>query len=323
MSFIKSFIKRSFVVIITVTIIIGVGLLWFFMANEAPILKGKIIPQIKYKKDLTLDVYLPTQLAHPKTPVVVFIHGGGWIMGRKEALNVNRFHGAINQLRDNGYAVVSPEYTLAKADKSPFPDCIHDAFDVLSWVKRNAKKFNFDTQNIGVLGESAGAHIAMMAAYTQDEKLPSIGLSLNYVINVYGPSDLEELYQMPALDKVNELLEKLPGSLGDNLDITHYLFGFNPKLDSLKAKKFANHYSPIQYLNTKAPPTLIIHGSKDQIVPLSQALNLKEKLDTLQIEHDLHILENVDHAFMGASSEQKQLVQDWILTFIQKYYREK
>ncbi len=59
------------------------GLFCFFVAIDAPIIHGKVIFNQEYKENLTLDIYLPTQLKYEKTPVVVFIHGGAWIGGRK------------------------------------------------------------------------------------------------------------------------------------------------------------------------------------------------------------------------------------------------
>ena len=160
----KSFFRKLLIAFGIITIAGVAWLTWFFVANEAPILMGDVIHHVAYKNNLTLDIYQPTDTVYAKNPVVVFFHGGAWIMGIKESININRFNDAINRLRQQGYAVISPEYTLADDGKSPFPDCIIDARDVLVWIKNNAEIYHFDLQNVGLFGESAGAHIALMTA---------------------------------------------------------------------------------------------------------------------------------------------------------------
>jgi acetyl esterase/lipase len=299
-----------------------VGTIWFFVAHDAPILQGTVVRQIEYKPGLTLDVYLPTDSVFEKKPVVVFFHGGAWVMGIKEALNVNRFNEAINRLRQHGYAFISPDYTLAQQGKSPFPACIVDAADALRWVKENAGRYNFDVQQVGVFGESAGAHIALMAAYgTVDSIFLDTGLRLNYVVDVYGPSDLLKLYEMPTVDSLNALLSRMPETLRRNLDITQNLFGFDPTVDRNKTLIFTHRYSPIHYAKVSAPPTLIIHGDKDRVVPVSQSQDLARRLDSLQVEYQLHLLKDVDHGFINATDDQKHHVQQWIVDFIEEHYR--
>jgi len=76
-------------------------------------------------------------------------------------------------------------------------------------------------------------------------------------------------------------------------------------------------YSPLSYLiNSQVAPVLIIQGAEDQVVPQIQSLVLKKRLDSLSISNELHILPQVNHAFIGATDAQKQQVQDWIVSFI-------
>lgn len=313
-------LKKTFLFLITSSLLVISILIGLFISKEPPILKGEIIRNVTYKENLTLDIYQPTQTLYEKSPVVLYFHGGAWIMGVKEALNVNRFHGAINNLREKGYTIITPKYTLASTTESPFPNCIDDAFDALLWVNTNTEQYGFDLENIGVLGESAGAHIALMLAYTEQEKKPEARL-LNYVIDIYGPTDLNALYNMPVLDSVDVLLSQVPKTFKDDLDITRYIFGFNPKLDSVKTNKFTKRFSPIEYVNKNIPPTLIIHGDKDLIVPINQSILLSKKLESLDIEHEIHVLEGMGHVFRAASKQQKEDVQNWIQQFIEKHYQ--
>ncbi|PIB34404.1 hypothetical protein BFP72_02700 [Reichenbachiella sp. 5M10] len=318
----KKRLKAIVILALTTSGLVIVWLAYFFIANEAPILQGEVLHHIQYSDTHKLDIYLPTTVVHDESPVVVYFHGGAWVMGRKEALNVNRYHGAINTLRNRGYTIISPDYTLADGTHSPFPGCVLDAYSALIWIQEHADTYGLDMDNLGLMGESAGAHIAMMAAYGQPQDF-SLELEIphiNYVIDVYGPSDLELLYQSQMLDSLQSLLEKAPTAIRSELDITRQLFGFDPRSDSLKAVQFMQTYSPMQYITAQAPPTLIIHGNIDKIVPFPQSIALKERLDTLGIPYEFHELEGTGHAFRQATPSQKDSVQLWLVDFIQRHY---
>ncbi|MDW7693686.1 alpha/beta hydrolase [Flammeovirgaceae bacterium SG7u.111] len=296
--------------------LIGFGI--FFYANEAPITQGKVAYNIPYSAKHTLDIYYPTSHTNEKAPVVLFIHGGAWIAGRKEAINVNRINGAINQLRKNGFTIISPSYTLARNNKSPFPQCIQDGFEAIQWISNNADNLQLDLDYFGVIGESAGAHIAMMNAFAQPSEfdLPYPKVDLDFVVDIYGPNNLDDLYHMQLLDSIDAVLQQLPPSVHEHLDLPKLLFGFDPQENPALTKEFTDHYSPIYYLNKNCPPVLIIHGNNDQVVPFMQSELLKKKLDSLGIENEFHLLENVNHAFAGANEVQKSEIQTWITDFI-------
>jgi len=317
--------KRNLLIAITVIIslsLFGIGsLAYFFIANEAPMIKGDVIHHIHYKKGLSLDIYKPTQEIHKASPVVVFFHGGAWILGSKGTININRINGAINQLREKGYSIISVNYTLANKDHPPFPHCIVDAFDAIKWIEDHAEEFHFDINNVGLIGESAGAHIALMTAYANAEDFHPAAKSIikiQYVVDIYGPSHLHSLYLAKRPDSLQSIVEKMPKKLKNRLE--HQLFGFNPEEDSLQALRFSRKYSPITYVNTQVPPTLIIHGQLDKIVPLSQSQMLHEKLMSLKIANEMHIINQMHHAFNGATKEQKIEIQSWIVDFIEKHY---
>jgi len=317
----KRFFKFSLVIII---VFIG-SIYYFFKVNNAPILQGEVKLCMEYQEGLLLDIYLPTKMVYKKTPVLLYYHGGAWISGRKETVNNARFNEAFNQLREKGYAVVSPEYTLGEFGQSPFPDCITDTFDAIAWIEENADKYNFDLQNIGVLGESAGGHLALMTAFADAENFNSkIHVPMQYVVAAYPPTDLAYLYkeQRFILDSINMMAGKLPTSIQKIFDGNQYLFGFDPEQDSLRTQTFTKKYSPITYISDKQIPTLILHGNSDRVVPFSQSKILIEKLQQEHIPYEYHFLENVDHAFMGATDAQKAQVQEWIVDFvIRKYWK--
>lgn len=315
---------RNFIfILLAIFLIMAGGLSYFFISNDAPIIKGEVIRHIHYKTDLDLDIYMPTQAVFEKHPVVIFYHGGAWIGGAKEAININRFNGAVNQLREKGYAVVSVDYTLASLEQSPFPSCIIDAFDAIKWVESHAIEYQFDLNNVGVFGESAGAHIALMTAFSDVNDFSPSSLSniqIDYVVDVYGPTHLERLYETNLVDSLITIIAKAPERLQACINIPEQLFGFDPKEDSTRTKNFAALYSPLSYIHPQIPPLLIIHGAQDKVVPPQQSSLLIAKLNEMQLGYEYHEIENMNHAFIGASNEQREEVQNWIASFILDQY---
>lgn len=317
--------KKGLWILLVLVLAIAVGIYIFFKRTEAPILKGEVELSVNYKDDLKLDIYEPTNQVYTKNPVLVYYHGGAWVSGDKITVNNARFNGAFNALREKGYVVISPTYTLAKFKSSPFPACIADAFDVISWIEKNAEAHNFDTENVGVLGESAGGHLALMVAYADAEKFTKPhNIDLNYVVAAYPPTDLEKLYvDLKELrETVSESASELPSSLQEYFNIDQYLFGFDVDRDTVKANELAQLYSPVNYLNRHLPNTLIIHGNQDRVVPLSQSELLQAKMKSANKNLQFHILDGVDHAFMNATPEQKNQTQKWIADFVNSQYVE-
>jgi acetyl esterase/lipase len=311
----KSLKKRWKFLIVLIALISGFAIAfgYFLVSNDAPIVVGNVVRNIEYKPGLKLDIYQPTTKVYERTPVIVYIHGGAWIAGFKESLNFNRFNHAFNTLRESGYAIVSVNYTLAQPNKSPFPDCIKDASDAVAWLTQNSALYNFDVDNIGLFGESAGAQIAMMVAYSQDS------VKFNYVVDIYGPNQLAGVLHTPIIDT---MVGKLPVSYRPLLSPEKYIFGLDPKQDSIHITQLVQAYSPYSYLTSLVPPTLIIHGDSDRIVPLSQSIILQTKLDSLGVENDIHIVKGADHLFAKATHQQKLEVQKRVIAFIRKHYNQ-
>lgn len=316
--------KYTFIVLfVLVLVLVGVTTNFIF-SRRAPIISGTVNYGIEYKNELKLDLYRPTKNMFDASPVVFYIHGGAWIRGTKAAINFDRFNGAVNTLRDKGYTIVSPDYSLAGDGKSVFPQCILDVYDAVDWTKKNASLYGLDTTNFGILGESAGAHIAMMIAFPevplQPEKYKKT--KFNYLIDVYGPSDLTNIYHGRALERIEASVKKVSKIFGSEFNIKEYVFGFDPSQDSVRANELLRIYSPINILGRTEIPVLIIHGKNDQVVPVEQSMILKQKLDSLGVPTEMHLLDSVDHNFIRASREQKDSMQMWISDFVVGHYRE-
>lgn len=314
-------LKKTFLFLVVLFLLGAAYLIYFLFSREAPITQGEVDHHLEYKTGLDLDLYQPTQDLYEQRPVLVHFHGGAWIGGEKIAVNNDRFHGAFNGLREKGYVIISPNYTLAEKNKSPFPACIEDAIDVMRWVEEHAEEYKLNLKQVGLMGESAGAHLALMAGLARDAGFTrTYTYPIQYLVDVYGPTDLNALYNESEIRKELEAsLASWPEAIQEGLDISSYLFGFDPASDSTKTYDFAMKHSPISYLGGNKIPLLMIHGDVDRVVPYEQSLILQSHVDSLKWKYELHKLEGSDHAFRGATEAQKDSVQQWILEFVETH----
>lgn len=321
----KKLLKYLGYSLIAIVLIVSVSIVGYLFYTDAPITKGNVSYNIIFKENLKLDIYAPTNSKFEKSPIIFYIHGGAWIIGDKFTINSNRFNVAINNLRENGYTIICPNYTLGEKGKSPFPNCIEDVYYAIEWAKKNAQNYNLDVENIGLLGESAGAQIAMLLAFSDYhlKTLKSEEIKFNFLIDVYGPSDLVSMYNSPEVENLNNRLNKLLNLTGNSINLKEYVFGFNPEEDKNKANTFLKNYSPLKFLSKKNFPTLIIHGKDDKIVSVKQSEILYSKMNSLRLENEIHLFDGMDHSLRKATQKQKDSIQLLITDFVQKNYKHK
>lgn len=232
----------------------------------------------------TLDLYLPTPPAvrtwekppdagyRTKLPLVVWIHGGAFLIGRKEDT-------VPLELLSEGYAVASIGYRLSTDAK--FPAQIEDCKAAIRWLRANAARFALDPERVGVFGESAGGYLAAMLGTTGDMKMFDIGDHLEQssavqaVIDFYGPTDFLQNSFATANPKSPEAL-LLGGAIRENRD---------------KAEK-AN---PIAYATKNDAPFLIVHGDADKLVPFNQSELLEVALKKANVVATLHTVKGGGH----------------------------
>lgn len=201
-------------------------------------------------KQLILDFYSAGEGKHP---CVLVIHGGSWSSGDSKQLpELNHF------LRDQGYHVAAINYRLAPENKSPAP--VEDTRDAIFYLKQNFP--NVDSGNFVLLGRSAGAQIALVAAYTLHDP------SIKGVVSYYGPADMV----WGARIKSNKLV------LNTDKVFRDYLGGL---IDEVPEKY--HEASAYDFVCYGTPPTLIIHGPNDPMVAYGHSQRLHEKLDSCHV----------------------------------------
>jgi acetyl esterase/lipase len=267
-----------------------VALLSFFAATGS-LGAGEIVFEQGIEYSNPDEQHLQLNLARPKEtagklPAVLCIHGGGFRAGKRE-----RWDKLCQQLAERGYVAVTVTYRLAP--KYQFPAAVHDVKAAVRWLRANADKYHIDPERIGVVGDSAGGHLAQYLGVTGD--VPSLegeggnadqSSRVTCVVNYYGPSDLTKSY-----GKSVDAAEVLPLWLGG---------------DATKEHKKHIVASPLYWVTPAAAPTLLIHGTEDPYVNYEQAGWIREKLQAAEVEVALLTLQGAGHGFKGADAEKAE-----------------
>ncbi len=219
----------------------------------------KIDPEVfTYKKtpgrDLNIDFYSAGKI---KAPCIVVIHGGSWSSGDSKQLP------ALNSyLSNRGIHVAAINYRLAPAYKFPAP--IEDTKEALAYLKQHSAALNIDTGNFILLGRSAGAQIALMAAYTFHDP------AIKGVVSLYGPADMA----WGAKIKSNKLVLNVDKVFSD------YLGGLIKDVP-----KIYEESTSCNYVTQQSTPTLLIHGPNDALVSYYHSVRLTEKLKATHVRY--------------------------------------
>ena len=272
----------------------------------------EVLRNIEYAKtpeqNLELDLYLPKEKSNSPIPVLIYIHGGAWRLGNRHLLG--RFDG--QKLAQKGFAILCIEYRLSGVAK--FPAQIYDCKAAVRWVRKNADKYGFNSQKIGVFGGSAGGHLSALLGTSGDIKELEGNISeeekeytgpVQAVVDIMGLTDLEQIEK-----------HRLPFSIKhENNDsfCSQFLGGRIP--DKLELVKKAN---PLTYIQKgKTPPFLIFHGDKDMVVPCGQSRVLHEALIKNDINSEFIIMKGAGHTTKKAYLDYKVL--DRMEVFFKKH----
>jgi acetyl esterase/lipase len=207
-------------------------------------------------RELLMDVFTP-QPSRAVAPGVIVVHGGGWRGGTR-----TEFSGLARHLAGLGYVVASIDYRLVPS--SPFPAARDDVTAAVAALHAHALEIGLDTNRLALIGRSAGAQLVLLAAYTLRDP------AVKGVVSFYGPTDLVYGYEHPADPDVFDSTAALAAYLGGHLR------------DRGATYRTA---SPIEYVARTTPPTLIIHGTPDELVEVEQSRRLDRRLSEAGVPH--------------------------------------
>ncbi|TIC85621.1 alpha/beta hydrolase [Nocardioides sp. GY 10127] len=258
----------------------------------------RLLPGLAYAstdagRPLELDVHLPLAPTDRALPAVVFLHGGAWRVGRRTGAGPMFSPAAYEpfvEVTRAGWAVVSIDYRLT--GEATWPTQLHDVKAALRFVRHRSGELGIDPDRLAVWGESAGAHLAALAALTGD----SGDETLEGQVGVTGPSTAlsRAICWYPPTD--------LPGISTDR--------GEDPTTrDSPEAllvggaiperPDVARHASPLTHVHAGAPPFLLVHGTADSLVPHVQSERLRDRLADAGVPVELVSIEGAEHAWMA------------------------
>lgn len=221
-------------------------------------------------RELRCDVFRPP-FPEPNAPAVLLLHGGGWQSGDRSQL---RGYGIL--LGREGYVCVAAEYRLAPG--SPWPAQIHDVKAAIRWMRAEAGSLGIDPGRIAVEGNSAGGHLALLAAGT-----PGLAEFEGEGGNAGAPTDVAAVLAVYP----PTLLPKVPGELAPVVGAFH----------DEEPDERAQLASPVTHVSPSFPPTLLIHGGADELVPVRASTLMYEKLAEAGVPVDLHVFAGQPHAF--------------------------
>jgi acetyl esterase/lipase len=243
-----------------------------------------------------LDVYLPNNYREiEKLPVIVWIHGGGWNGGGKGGMPGKEF---LNQ----GYACDSINHRYVS--QTGFPAPIEDCKAIIRWLRANAKTYHFDPDRIGVWGASSGGHLAALLGTTSHKKVFDVGENLDQssavqaVCDIYGPTDFVIFFAgNPSWGG-----QVLGGPLAKGKEVAYFA----------EKKELATLVSPMTHVSKENPPILILHGSNDTNVPVSEGKQFYEALKKAGVDVEIDIVEGAGHdGAVYSTQEQFKKISDF------------
>jgi acetyl esterase/lipase len=249
-------------------------------------------------QDQKLDLYIPEN-KNKAFPLLVYVHGGSWQQGSKDAAAIASY---MPQVARYGYVVASIDYRLVPEHTFPAP--IEDTKCAIRFLRANADKYNIDTTQVGVIGESAGGYLATMASATGGTPVFATTEHARHsdkvqaAVNLFGPSTFT--------------------GVTANTRPTALAMAFLGGTDPGKA-----NISP--YVTKNTPPMLLVHGTKDSMVPFKQAELLAQALEGKQVPHKLIPVEGAGHGLTSvndaAVTPTLGSIQGQIIDFLAKYLK--
>lgn len=252
---------------------------------------------------LRLDLAIPS--APGPHPAVLVLHGGGWEAGDRTAA-----HGEMHMLAAQGYVAAAVQYRLSRAPLNVFPAAVRDVRCAVRWLRANAGTLKVDPARVGVVGYSAGAHLASMlgvgAAGGEDRSEGCLagttgGAAVQGVIAMAGPQDLrvDGPYTAEQARLVTNFLGVFPGD----------------------APQVAERASPIAHVTAGSAPFLLVHGTRDQLVPVEHARRMAAALRRVGVPATLQELPEAGHGLPGLDSRGADSVACTALAFLGRWVR--
>lgn len=269
------------------------------------------VPYLAAGRQEKLDLYLPPARADSRAaPAVVMIHGGGWV-GEDKAQP--REQAICRALARAGFVCASINYRLGDLS---WPTNLLDCKNAVRFLRVHAAEYGIDPARLGVLGCSAGGHLALLVGFTPGEAelepaspYPGVSSAVAAVVEMYGITDL--------LTRQETTPEGRPTGRPKDVNAPRVL-GATREADPARWRLA----SPVSHITRAAPPVLILHGLADATVDYGQAQELDRALAAEGVPHELVLLPGVGHQFDFTTGHGKPLPRDLtpvVVNFLSRY----
>ncbi len=262
--------------------------------------QAQVQPDVVYgHKDgmaLTFDVVKPVK---PNGAAIVWIQSGGWY---SVWVDPNVWPVIAKPFLDKGYTVFIVRH--GSAPKYAIPEAVEDVRRSIRFIHLHAKDWNVDPDRVGVTGGSAGGHLTLMLATTADDGDPNAkdevlrqSDRIAAAVALYPPTDISDWVTNPP-----DAIKNIPA--------------LKPPL-TFDAKK-APDYSPLLHVTDKTAPSLMIHGDKDELVPIEHSRKMLAALEKAKVDAKLVVIEGAGHGFNDAQNKEQALpaMLDWFDTHL-------
>ncbi len=250
----------------------------------------------KFGTALTFDIFQPEKT---NGFGIIFVVSGGWYSA-KEAINPKMYEPFL----ERGYTVFAVVH--GSQPKFQIPEIVQDMHRAVRFIRFNAKKYGVDPQHLGVTGGSAGGHLSLVLgtqlgatnAPAAKDPVDRESSAVQAVACFFPPTDFLNY------GKTNE------SALGEGvLAAFKAAFGEVPTTDDAK-QKFGREISPLYFVTSNLPPTMIIHGDADKLVPIQQAETFLKRAEEAGVKTKLIVKKDGGHGWKDWTSDFVRLA-DW------------
>lgn len=279
--------------------------------------KSEIIYGRKDGMALTMTVLTPKQ--HHTGKAIISVISGNWISSERSR---QKFPERSQIFINNGYTVFGvmvssqPQYTI--------PDEISDLKRAVRFIRYNANEYGIDAGKIGITGSSSGGHLSLMIATTDDNNISKTSDPVDKVSSrvqaaavFFPPTDFINYGGKNTSEKINQaglVLARVAAAF-DFKSWNDTTGTFVSITDTNKRLAIAKQISPIYSVSSDDPPTIIIHGDRDMLVPKQQSESFIEKLKQANVPCKLIIKEGGSHGWIGMENDEQNFV-DWFNRYL-------
>jgi acetyl esterase/lipase len=261
----------------------------------------------KFGTALTMDVFRPK--ADANGAAIIWVMSGGWFSAH-ETISPN--------MGVRGYTVFAVVH--GSQPRYAIPDAVADMNRAIRFIRFHAKDYGIDPERIGITGGSAGGHLSLMQGVkpappneTSKDPVDHVSARVQAVACLFPPTDFLN-YGEPGKLAWTTTLNWLPSAFEFQKDVetvkdNFFSHHFVPVNEDEK-KQIAKDVSPIYWTSSDAPPTLIIHGDADNIVPIEQSRRFIEKLQQAKVEAKLQVRPGKGHGWPGMEPD-KEILLNW------------